>query len=508
MKNENNIESQNPARRYSKRSFYLNKKKNLENHIENPEPKIEQKIETKIEHIIEPKIELKIDSKIEAKIEPKIELKIEAKIKPKIEPKIETKIEHKTEQKIEQKIETKIKPKIETKIKVVKKAVKTERKPYIHHSHPKLKQKKLFFEDDDNNNDLLSIKKYNSFNKNVNIETFQKKIFFSENKNSKKSYKSRSKIERGEILNKSNSAKTIEIKINKNNINDNTNKNEIKNENKININSKQEINSGNNKTNEIKVNIKIDKTNKNQYDRNINSKPKLNMSSTLTQNSATKTKTNKYISTNVNVTSTKTNVTKNVVEVKKNKQQQKMDMLKSQGKSLLLGAPKKECPMCHKYIETHLLKIHMNVHFSQILHWLFLGNFENACDIKELRRNNITYILNCAIECKNKTLPKSINELHLDVRDEPEFNIIKYFDKSNAFINKVRTEGGSILVHCKMGLSRSPSFIIAFLIKYYGFTVDSAISFLKRKRPYVNINHGFIEQLHQYENSFKKKSQK
>ena len=109
-----------------------------------------------------------------------------------------------------------------------------------------------------------------------------------------------------------------------------------------------------------------------------------------------------------------------------------MDMLKSQGKSLLLGAPKKECPMCHKYIETHLLKIHINVHFSQILHWLFLGNFENACDIKELRRNNITYILNCAIECKNKTLPKSINELHLDVRDEPEFNIIKYFDKKNA----------------------------------------------------------------------------
>ena len=508
MKNENNTESQNPARRYSKRSFYLNKKKNLENHIENPEPKIEQKIETKIEQINEPNIESKIEPKIEIKKEPKIEPKIEIKIKPKIEPKIETKIEHKKEQKIEQKIETKIKPKIETKIKVVKKAVKTERKPYIHHSHPKLKQKKLFFEDDDNNNDLLSFKKYHSFNKNINIETLQKKLFFSENKNSKKSYKSRSKIERGEILNKSNSAKTMEIKINKNNINDNTNKNEIKNENKININSKQEINSGNNKTNEIKVNIKIDKANKNQYDRNNNTKPKLNMSTTLTQNSATKTKTNKYISTNVNVTSTKTNVTKNVVEVKKNKQQQKMDMLKSQGKSLLLGAPKKECPMCHKYIETHLLKIHMNVHFSQILHWLFLGNFENACDIKELRRNNITYILNCAIECKNKTLPKSINELHLDVRDEPEFNIIKYFDKSNAFINKVRTEGGSILVHCKMGLSRSPSFIIAFLIKYYGFTVDSAISFLKRKRPYVNINHGFIEQLHQYENSFKKKSKK
>ena len=29
-----------------------------------------------------------------------------------------------------------------------------------------------------------------------------------------------------------------------------------------------------------------------------------------------------------------------------------MDALKSQGKSQLLGAPKKECTVCHKYIET------------------------------------------------------------------------------------------------------------------------------------------------------------
>ena len=492
MKNENNTESQNPGRRYSKRSFYLNKKKNLENKIENQEPKIEEKIEQKVEEKIEPKMEPKIEEKIEPKIEPKNELKIETKI----------------ESKIGVKNEEKIKPKIELKIKVAKKADKIDRKPYVHHSHPKLNQKNLFIENNKINTDLLAIKKYNSSKKIINIETLQNKIFFSENKNSKKSYISKRNIEKGEKLNKSNSAKAIEIKINKNVINYNKNKNEIKNENKINANSKQENNSINNNPNEIKVNTKNDKINKNQNDKNINSNSKLNSNIPLSQNNTTKSKTNKYTTTNINITSTKTNVTKNVVEVKKNKTQQKMDMLKSQGKSLLLGAPKKECPMCHKYIETHLLKIHINVHFSQILHWLFLGNFENACDIKELRRNNITNILNCAIECKNKTLPKSINELHLDVRDEPDFNIIKYFDKSNEFINKVRTEGGSILVHCKMGLSRSPSFIIAFLIKYYGFTVDSAISFLKRKRPYVNINHGFIEQLHQYENSFKKKSKK
>ena len=446
MDKENNTESEIPQKYErksykSRRSFYLNKKKNQEiqeNKIENPEPKKE-----------------------------------------------------------------------EEKITVVKKIRKKEKKPYAHHSYPKLGQKKLYSDEIITNNDLLEIKKYNSSKKIINIETLQNKIITSKNKNTN-SHKLNSTKEKEEKLNKSKSTKTMQVKTNTNNItniNKDKNTNDIKNENKITVNTKQnDINNKPKETNQIKIENKNYRINTNKAQNNNSDTKPTNTTTNNPQKSSVKS--NPYTKTNVNITSTKTNLTKNVVEVKKNKTQQKMDMLKSQGKSLLLGAPKKECPLCHKYIETHLLKIHMNIHLSQILHWLYLGNFENACDIKELRRNNIGYVLNCAIECKNKVLPKSIVELHLDVRDEPEFDIIKYFDKSNAFINKVRTDGGNILVHCKMGLSRSPSFIIAFLVKYYGFTVDSAINYLKRKRPYVNINHGFIEQLHKYENSFKKKSEK
>ena len=413
----------------------------------------------------------------------------------------------------ENKVET-IEPKQEQIIVVTKKIIKKtkEKKPYVHHSHPKLKLNSITFEENITKNDMLQIKKCNSYKIIISIETIQNKILSSNNKIEKKN-KIKNKEKNEEQLNKSNSLKNISVQIKSSNVNSDTStNNENKNQKKITINLKPNNNylinknKPSNETNSIKLDTKINKIHTYKSPDNTHLKSKININANAPQKNTTKT--NKYVTTNINIVSTKTNVTKNVVEVKKNKTQQKMDMLKSQGKSLLLGAPKKECTICHKYIETHLLKIHMNVHFSQILHWLYLGNFENAQDIKELRRNNITNILNCAIECKNKTLPKSITELHLDVRDEPEFYIIKYFEKSNEFINKVRTEGGSILVHCKMGLSRSPSFIIAFLIKYYGFTVDSAINFLKRKRPYVNINHGFIQQLHEYEKTFKKKAEK
>jgi hypothetical protein len=92
-----------------------------------------------------------------------------------------------------------------------------------------------------------------------------------------------------------------------------------------------------------------------------------------------------------------------------------MNYIKSE-KSLFLGGQKKQCYIYRKYIETHLLRIHLNSHPSQICDWMYLGTFTNACDKDELRRIGIKYILNCAAECRNTNLPKDIKELHLNIR--------------------------------------------------------------------------------------------
>ena len=160
---------------------------------------------------------------------------------------------------------------------------------------------------------------------------------------------------------------------------------------------------------------------------------------------------------------------------------------------------KKECNICHKLIDSHLFKIHCNAHPTEIFNWLYLGTFANACDIKELRRMKINYILNCAKECINENLPKDIKELHLKILDYEFFEIYDYFEQANEFINKCKLEGAVMLVHCKLGISRSASFIIAYLIKYNKFTLESALEFVKEKRKQIKPNEGFIEQLHKYE---------
>ena len=309
------------------------------------------------------------------------------------------------------------------------------------------------------------------------------------------------------------------FKVKNNNIEENNdiNQNEVNNnENKITVNLKKDNDTKNDKDNDSNIksnenineksneNKNIDEDSINQDIKDIKTEKKINSNSDLKISNINLISPEADIDTNSN-----SKEKEKESETKNNKARNKLDIIKDPSKSLLSGGPKKECPQCHALIESHLYKIHVkNVHLSQILSWLYLGSFANACDLDELKRNNIKYILNCAVECKNENLPSDIKELHLKLVDEPEFDITKHFKQTNDFINKVRTAGGNLLVHCKVGLSRSPTVIIAYLIKYYEFTADSAINFIKRKRPQIIPNQGFIKQLYEYEKQFEKKFKK
>ena len=163
---------------------------------------------------------------------------------------------------------------------------------------------------------------------------------------------------------------------------------------------------------------------------------------------------------------------------------------------------KKECELCHELVDSHLYKIHHATHPTQILNFLYLGNFSHASNIKELKRLKINYVLNCAIECRNN-LPKNIKELHLKIRDLENFEIVDFFESANEFINKCKNMGENCLVHCKLGISRSAAVVIAYLIKYYKVSTDEAVDFVKSKRTSIKPNDGFMRQLYTYEKMLK-----
>ena len=159
---------------------------------------------------------------------------------------------------------------------------------------------------------------------------------------------------------------------------------------------------------------------------------------------------------------------------------------------------KRKCPLCHKEMDKNRINFHINTHPSKIFDWLFLGCYRNACNKEEIKDLKINYVLNCAFECL-ESFNNNIKYCHLKLSDMPSFRIIPFFERATSFINQAHKSGGIILVHCQLGISRSTSCVIAYMIKYMGYTAMSALEFIRKKRPQVMPNYGFLQQLMNYE---------
>lgn len=74
--------------------------------------------------------------------------------------------------------------------------------------------------------------------------------------------------------------------------------------------------------------------------------------------------------------------------------------------------------------------------------------------------------------------------LYIPVEDHEDYQIDKYFDQTFDFIEKARKET-NVLIHCMVGVSRSVTIAIAYLLKKYKYTLGQVISLIQRKRRKV-----------------------
>ena len=91
---------------------------------------------------------------------------------------------------------------------------------------------------------------------------------------------------------------------------------------------------------------------------------------------------------------------------------------------------------------------------------------------------------------------KKYNVLCLDIIDNEKYVISdSKFHRSTAFINSAIKRKHNILVHCKMGISRSATIVTAYLIKYKKMSVNDALLLVKKKHAPTFPNKGFLKQL-------------
>lgn len=94
----------------------------------------------------------------------------------------------------------------------------------------------------------------------------------------------------------------------------------------------------------------------------------------------------------------------------------------------------------------------------------------------------------------------------IQVDDDPNEDLLKHFNGSNAFIDEALQGGGAVFVHCAMGKSRSATIVCAYLMFKYGATANEALAQLCEGRPVCSPNPGFMEQLGVFYKMLEKKS--
>ena len=93
---------------------------------------------------------------------------------------------------------------------------------------------------------------------------------------------------------------------------------------------------------------------------------------------------------------------------------------------------------------------------------------------------------------------KKLTHTRFYIEDEHSSDIYRIFDYTSRLINDLLQQGKCVYVHCFMGVSRSSTIVLAYLMKYKKLNFQDAIMMLHAKRKCVNPNYSFRLQLERW----------
>lgn len=143
--------------------------------------------------------------------------------------------------------------------------------------------------------------------------------------------------------------------------------------------------------------------------------------------------------------------------------------------------------------------IRINPNINQLDHSLFITDFANAKDYETLKALGVRQILIVGEE-----LPRHGEQFfrvqQIKIKDLPTENIKKFFNASFNFIKQAPT-----VIHCAAGISRSTTILASYIMRRDNLTTDQALNIIRRARPIINPNPGFVSQLRALEKELKNK---
>ncbi|ELP89292.1 dual specificity protein phosphatase, putative [Entamoeba invadens IP1] len=139
---------------------------------------------------------------------------------------------------------------------------------------------------------------------------------------------------------------------------------------------------------------------------------------------------------------------------------------------------------------------HINT-VTEILPNIYLSSRHAAEDPNTYKLNGITAVLSLTTNLTK--YPQNIKTKHFHVQDSFFFLLDQVLTESLCWLIEMVNSGHKVLVHCEVGVSRSASVVLAYLMMVNHWTLKQSFLFCKAKRSVVCPNPGFIIQLYQFQ---------
>ncbi|RWS30232.1 dual specificity protein phosphatase 3-like isoform X1 [Leptotrombidium deliense] len=142
--------------------------------------------------------------------------------------------------------------------------------------------------------------------------------------------------------------------------------------------------------------------------------------------------------------------------------------------------------------------------YNEVVPNIYIGDGTTALCVSHLKRLRVTHVLNAACG-KDKSLymintsesfykESGIKFMGIEALDMSTFHLLPHFFKAAEFIHNAIENNGKVYVHCRQGISRSSTLVLAYLMIKRGLTVQEAVRIVRRNREIIP-NSGFLKQL-------------
>jgi dual specificity protein phosphatase 1B len=130
-------------------------------------------------------------------------------------------------------------------------------------------------------------------------------------------------------------------------------------------------------------------------------------------------------------------------------------------------------------------------HCNKIIDGVILGDYVSACNKFILARFGVTHILTVGSGLMPKFQGKFVYKIVREY-DIPSANLKQHWPSCYQFIDQAIASGGTVLIHCYAGISRSSSTVAYYLMKKHDLSLKDALNYIRANRWFINPNAGFM----------------